>query len=130
MADLAAWPDVHTVLPLLFADLVANPATQIGGPRLPSDLQQRLPYVQVRAIGGAGDRITDRPRTDVRVYAATYPVARDLAGVCQQRLLNYPHITTAGNVDWVDTEVRPTEVPYEDETLRLIAATYRLSFRR
>jgi hypothetical protein len=130
MADLAAFPDVHDVLPLVFADLVADPDRQIVGPRLPADLQDRMPLIHVRAIGGADDRFTDRPRTDVDIYTADYPTARDLAEACRQRLLGYPHMTDAGNVDWADTEVRPHEIPHDDPAVRLVAATYRISFRR
>lgn len=130
MVDLAAWPDVHDVLPLLFADLVADPSQQIVGPRLPANLQDRMPLIRVRGIGGADDRITDRPRTDVEVYAADYPTSRTLAEAVRQRLLDYPHLTAAGNVDWVETESRPTEIPHDDQAVRLVAATYRISFRR
>lgn len=126
MADLAAWPDVHDVLPLLFADLGAT----VVGPRLPPDLQDRLPLIRVRGIGGADDRITDRNRVDVEAYAGDYPTSRDLAEAARQRLLAFPHITSAGNVDWVETESRPAEIPHDDQAVRLVAATYRISFRR
>jgi hypothetical protein len=134
VADLAAWPDVQGVLPLLLADLVADPDQQIVGARLPSDLQDHLPLIRVRPIGGSDDRFTDRTRTDVEVYGPIaddeYPAIRDLAEAIRQRLLAYPHITAAGNVDWVETELRPTEIPHDDPAVRLVAATYRISFRR
>jgi hypothetical protein len=130
VTDLTAWPDVHDVLPVVFGDLVDDPDTQIVGPRLPADLQERMPLIRVRGIGGADDRITDRPRVDVETYAADYPTSRDLAEACRQRLLAYPHITTAGNVDWAVTESKPTEIPHDDQAVRLVAATYRISFRR
>jgi hypothetical protein len=130
VTDLAAWPDVHDVLPLLFGDLVADPATQIVGPKLPPNYQDRMPLIRVRGIGGADDRITDRPRTDIETYATDYPTSRGLAEAIRQRLLAYPHITAAGNVDWVETESRPTEIPHDDPAVRLVAATYRISFRR
>jgi hypothetical protein len=128
--DLAAWPDVHDVLHLLFASLVADADMQVVGPRLPADLQDRLPLIRVRAIGGSDDRITDRTRVDVEVYAADYLTARGLAEAARQRLLAYPHMTEAGNVDRVETESRPAEIPHDDQAVRLVAATYRISLRR
>lgn len=130
MADLAAWPDVHDVLPLVFADLVADPDSQIVGPRLPNDLQDLLPLIRDRAIGGGDDRITDVPRVDIEVYAADYPTAWALAEAIRQRLLAYPHITAVGRIDKVITESRPAEIPHDDQAVRLVAATYRISFRR
>ena len=130
MADLAAWPDVHDVLFHLFDDLVADAESQVVGPMLPADLQDRLPLLRVRGIGGSDDRITDRTRVDVEAYAADYPTARDLAEAARQRLLAYPHMTEAGHIDRVETESRPAEIPHDDQAVRLVAATYRISFRR
>lgn len=126
MADLAVWPDVHDVLFLLFADLCDN----VVGPKRPPSYQDLMPLVRVRRLGGSDDRITDTARVDVEVYAATYATARDLAGACQQRLLNRPHITAAGSIDTVTTESSPAEIPHDDQAVRLVAATYRISFRR
>jgi hypothetical protein len=124
--ELAAWPDVHDVLFALFQDL----ADTVAGPRRPPNYQDQMPLVRVRRLGGADDRITDVARVDVEVYASTYPTARDLATALQQRLLAAPHITPAGRIDTVETEVGPREIPHDDQAVRLVAATYRISFRR
>jgi hypothetical protein len=133
VADLAAWPDVHYVLPLLFADLCDN----VQGPLRPPNYQDNLPLVLVRRLGGNDDRITDTARVDVEVYVhrdpelgGGYDAAIALATAIQQRLLNRPHITESGNVDWVETESSPAEIPHDDQAVRLVAATYRISFRR
>lgn len=134
MADLAAWPDVHDVLPLVLADLVDDPDSQIVGPRLPHDLQDRIrdhgSLVRIRGIGGSDDRVTDEVRFDAEAYAFDYPTARDLAEAIRQRLISGPHITAVGNVDRARTESRPAEIPHDDQAVRLVAATYRADFRR
>jgi hypothetical protein len=133
MADLALWPDVHSILFLLFADLCDN----VISPPRPEDYQDLMPLILVRRLGGSDDRITDTARVDVEVYVSEDPeagggwqVAFDLAGRCQQRLLNRPHITSAGRIDTVTTESSPAQIPHDDQAVRLVAATYRISFRR
>lgn len=135
MAELAAWPDVVDVLFELFADITVEVdgddyTPETVGPRLPADLQDNLPLIRTRPIGGNDDRFTDRARVDVEAYHTDDRVSVAIAEACRQRLLAYPHMTDAGNIDWVDTESRPTEIPHDDQAVRLVAATYRISFRR
>lgn len=135
MADLTAWPDVIDVLHDLFTGLTVTVdgddyTPETVGPRLPADLQDRLPLIRTRVIGGTDDRFTDRVRVDVEVYDTNDVVSNTIAEAARQRLLAFPHITTAGNIDWVQTESRPAEIPHDDPAVRLVAATYRISFRR
>lgn len=133
MADLDVWPDVHSVLKLLFADLCDN----VVGPTRPPNYQNSMPMIRVRRLGGGDDRITDTARVDVEIYTSKdlengggWPVASSLARRVQQRLLNRPHVTEAGRIDTVETESSPAEIPHDDQAVRLVAATYRISFRR
>lgn len=132
MTDLAAWPDIHDVLIADFADLSAK----VVGPKKPSNMQELVDAVPdatvilVRRVGGFDDMITDTPRVDVEVYARTYATARDTALAVQQRLLNFPRPTPAGSIDSTRTEVGPREIPNDDQTIRCVAATYRLDTRR
>lgn len=129
MADLATWPDVAYVLSEVLADLF--PADRVVRQRTPSDLEQKLPLCRVRRIGGSAvDRITDRPRVDVDVFGGTYVQARDLALLCEQRILNYPRSVPSGVLDWAEPEVGPHEVPYSNPAVRLVTATYLTSLRR
>lgn len=129
MPDLPAFPDVEKALIDVFADLsAAVSATAVA--RLPPDLQQMLPVIRVRRLGGGDDRWTDSPRADVEVYAATRAVAVPLAELLRQRLLSGPHATGHGVIDRAVTEVGPQEIPYEDQDIRLVTATYRVALRR
>lgn len=131
MAELSAFPDVHGMLKAVFADLSDN----VYGPGLPANLQELIesdgPLIRVRRIGGFDDMITDYARTDVECYSINdFPAARDLAESCRQRLLDAPHHTPAGRLDSARTDVGPQLVPTDDQTLRLVVATYRLYTRR
>ncbi|MCW2904925.1 MAG: hypothetical protein JWO67_7190 [Streptosporangiaceae bacterium] len=123
--DLPVFPDVEQVLMDLFADLAATVVTF-----LPADLQQRLPLVRVRRLGGGDDKWTDQPRVDVEVYAADRAAGMPLAKLLQQRLISRPNRTAHGVIDRAGTEVGPREVPYDDPDTRLFTATYRVSLRR
>lgn len=124
MVTLAAFSDVEAVLRELYGDL-ARVVTRTG-----TDLQQNLPTIRVRRLGGGGTRFTDTPRVDVQVFAATVVEAKGIAETCRQRLVSGPSRTSVGIVDRVEVEVGPREVPYADQDLRLVAATYRISLRR
>lgn len=130
MADLAPFVDVHAALAELLSDLVpsGHVVTWTG-----TDLQDVVasgPLVKVTRLGGDDDRLTARPRVDVGVYAETESAGAPLAERVRQRLLSYPHATTAGVLDRVVTEVAPHEVPYDDPGVRLFTATYRMATRR
>jgi len=127
MADLAPWPDPHLVLVNLLDDLIVS---DIVGSQLQPDFQQDMPVIRVRKVGGTDDKLTDFVRMVVDVYAADYETSRDLSEAVRQRLLSYPHITTAGRLDRCETEASPFELPWPDPSTRYHTATYRLSFRR
>lgn len=135
MSDLPVFPDVELVLMDLFADIAATAAATIVT-NLPAALQEVLPIIRVRRLGGTDDRWTDKPRVDVQVYSAVTPApggrtaAVQLAATLQARLLSWPRTTPHGVIDYASTEVGPQEIPYEDQDIRLITATYRLSLRR
>lgn len=125
---LPVFPDVHEVL---FEVLVpAFVDDQHIGTVTPADLETRLPFVRVRRIGGPSTLITDRPRLDVEVYAATIGAAFQMSREIQQALISGPRSTTAGIIDRCTTEVGPREAPYENTAVRLVMGTYRLSLRR
>lgn len=127
--DLPVFPDVERVLMDLFADL-ATAASATVVTVVPANLQQALPVIRVRRLGGADDRWTDRPRVDVEVYGTTRAVAMPLAKTLQARLLSWPRATAHGVLDRADTEVGPQEIPYADQDVHLVTATYRLALRR
>lgn len=130
MTDLAPYVDVHAALTELLADLVpADHVVTWTGTDL-QDVVSAGPLVKVARLGGGDDRVTAIPRVDVGVYATTEAAGAPLAEAVRQRMLSYPHATTAGVLDRVVTEVAPHEVPYDDPGVRLFTATYRVSTRR
>lgn len=132
MPQFAAFVDIEYALMDLFADLVTDPDDVCT--EIPDDLQARLAadrhVIHVHCIGGSGDRISDHPRVDVEVFAATRAVAKPLAETIRQRLIYGGHRTAHGVIDRATTEVGPQKLPYEDPDVRRWSATYRLSTRR
>lgn len=126
MLVLSPWPDPDVVLRLLLADLVTQEVVRV----LPPNLEEVLPLIRARRVGGADDRVTDRPRMDVEVYAPTAAIAKPLAERVRQRMLAGAAATSAGVMDRAFTEVGPRELSYPNPAVRLFAATYRISLRR
>jgi hypothetical protein len=130
MTDLTPYVDVHAALTELLADLVpdGHVVTWTG-----TDLQTVIasgPLIRLARLGGDDNRFVAVPRVDVDVFATTESSGAPLAELVRQRLLSWPHATTAGVIDRVVTEVAPHEVPYDDAGVRLFTATYRVSTRR
>ncbi len=124
MADLAPFPDVE--------DLLVRALAGFGtcGTVTPPDLQPRLPFVRVQRLGG-GDRITDAPRVDIGVAAATRAEAMALARAIQQRLLSGPvRVPGARVIDRAVTEMGPHEAPADDPHTRHVVQTFRMALRR
>lgn len=125
MADRAPYSDTEAMLVNVLADFGTT------GTVTPDDLQDQLPFVKPARIGGADDGVTDVARVDVDVLAGTRAQAWDIARRLQQRLISAPiRVPGIGVIDRARTEVGPHEAPYEDETIRRVLATYRVSARR
>lgn len=128
MADLTPFPDVEEVL--------IEGLAHFGevGSVFPPDLADRLAdgqvFVRVQRLGGGASRITDAPRVDVDVAASTRAAAMDAARRIEQRLTSGPVRTSRGVVDRGSAEMGPHRVAAEDEQVRHVVATYRLSTRR
>ena len=99
---------------------------------VPENLQNVLPFVRVSRIGGQGDRWSDSPRIDVFVYCArgSRSSGLTLAQQCQALLLSFPHVTDAGVVDSVETDVPPNEVPWQNSEILLFTSSYKVTVRR
>lgn len=125
MPMLAAFPNVERVI----AEVVAGLGTV--GVETSTSLQDELPFIRVRRIGGTDDRVTDAARVDVRVYDGDLSAAKALAETIRQRLISGPAATAHGVLDRAETEVGPQEVPGPDpDHYRVISTTYRVSVRR
>lgn len=130
---LPVFPDVHDVLKALLVPAYVD--DDHFGTATPANLETRLAvtgqpvFIRVNRIGGDDDWLTDKPRVDVRHYALT-SAALAVAREHQQVIMAAPYKTAAGIVDHCRTEVGPREVPSDNQDVRLVIATYRLSLRR
>jgi hypothetical protein len=124
MAVLAAFPDVERILGDLLGDL-GTIGSETG-----IDLQERLPFIRVRRVGGTDDRVTDATRVDIDVYATDATAAKALTETIRQRLISGPSQTTYGILDRAWTESGPQTAPTDDQNIRRVITTYRISTRR
>lgn len=129
------YPDVIEGLKLLFPrwypELETEPdGTFHVGRVFPDDLQDHLPYVRVRDIGGNDDGLTDVPLIDVDIFHSSFRQARDLALGIQGKLLAYPHRVEGMVLDRVSTAMRPHDVPWDDDRVFRQYASYQIHARR
>lgn len=120
------WPNPNLVLRELLADLTEEQVVTRTG----TDLVDRLPLIRTSRVGGGDDLVTDQPRMDIEVFAATAVQAQEIASKIQQRILRGRAATSAGILDTGRTEVGPREVFYPNPGVRRVTATYQLGLRR
>lgn len=123
---MARFPDVERVL----KELLNGMATGGAGIETPANLQDRLPFIRIRNLGGPNDGITTYPTVDIDVFSSTRDTGYGLAEDIHQLLLTQHNRTASGQIDFVETEVSPVEMPWADDNVRRFFATYRLSLRR
>lgn len=96
----------------------------------PPDLDDQLPWLQVRRVSGPYDgyRI-DRPTVDVDTFATTGPAAAALALQIQHLMHEQLQGATTGGAVFsrVETPVVPHAVPYDNPGMRRYAATNRFA---
>lgn len=121
-------PDVELLLTgWLRTALIIPPATT--GPRvvrrLPGNLEQVLPVVQVTRIGGGRDQqVLDRPRVDIDYYALTDEQASDGARLLESLLPTLRGVTASGGtVGWVGIETGASWRPDWNERVRRYGLT-------
>jgi hypothetical protein len=93
----------------------------------PSDLDEHLPWLQVRRIGGPYDGFRlDQPTVDIAVYETTGAAASSLALQIQHLLHDHLEGSVAGGAVFsrVSTSTGPHWVPYDNPGLRRYEATY------
>jgi hypothetical protein len=101
------------------------------GTVLPDGLADLPLFIRMERVGGNDDRVTDTARVAVEVYAPTRAAAWDAARGIQQYLIAGPRrIPGAGIIDRIGTEVGPQDMPYDDQRVRMVSATYEVASRR
>ena len=128
---LGVWPDAEDVVMALLDRLAATAVDT------PADLDDRVPLIQVRRIGGVDDGISDRPLIEITVYGATYRQARHMAEQCRQIVLaagntqvHTPEHPGGVLIDKAETAAPPQQVSYDNPDIRRKTATYRFVWRR
>ncbi|MGI5274872.1 hypothetical protein ACQEUU_37465 [Nonomuraea sp. CA-218870] len=98
----------------------------------PSDLDDRLPWLQVVRLGGPYDGFRrDQPAVDISAFAVTGPAASDLALQVQKALHTQLWGATTGGAVFsrVETRTGPHKVPYDNPNMRRYEATYAFVIR-
>ncbi len=124
-------PVVPRVFPDMQRVLVAELAVWVGenvDTETPDDLQDRLPFIRVERVGGGRDRVSDAPVIELQFYAATYAAVQPLAEQVCEWLCGPPSPVAA--IDRALCTSGPTEIPYGDERIRRMVATFQLTTRR
>ncbi|HVX20884.1 MAG TPA: hypothetical protein VHB02_06030 [Acidimicrobiales bacterium] len=124
MTDLAPFVDLELAVMDLLGDLAPT------GTVTPPNLADELPFIRVTRYGGGDNLITDTARLDIDTFATSWPACKALAEQVRQRLLSWPHTTSAGVIDRVSTDTGPHQVPWDNPNVRCFAAAYRVTGRR
>lgn len=129
----AGWPNPELLLVTAFdewqADLDEADRWTSGGVT-PADLQDGLPFVAVRAVGGPNDDVTDFPVVVVEVLAATYERAVGVAQEIRARLLADFVRNEHGLMDAARQASAHQELPHPNPEIRRVVTSYRLENRR
>jgi hypothetical protein len=121
---VTAWPDVEGVV---ITDLLALAGVNDAGTETPADLDAQLPFVRVMRRGGPTDRLNDRPRLDIDVFAATRSAGVPLALEIVRHLMDDYSVSA---VDRFECEAGPAELPWSDGAVRRWGMTFQAVARR
>lgn len=125
------WPDVEAGL-IVACDAMITGA---GVEHLPtsSDRPAGLNgarFVQIQAVTGSDDGLTDSALIDIDCFAPDRVEARDLAELVRSWIIDLGGKLAAGVlIDSVFTSVRPHWVDYRNPSIQRFAASYRVTTR-
>lgn len=134
---VAEWPDPEDTVGHALNGLTEHEVVStLAGVHSPTGEDWRnlpaeaMPIIRTTVLGGVDNQVTDIPRVEVVVYAATRREARRLAEQARTRLAPGRLWTPFGVIDQVETEMRPYEQQSADPTrVRRWRAVYRVSSR-
>lgn len=131
------YPDVENVLiDLLERDFPALAPTTVRrvDSETPPDLRPALAnggvFVRVVLGGGQDDGVTDYSLVDLDVFADTRASAYAWSTDIRAWLTDGSHRIGGAVLDRAITVDKPRRLPWDDETVRRLGATYRISARR
>lgn len=125
----ADFPDAEDWLCALLAPR-GHACTSLPAPQ--ERFNELIPVIWITRNGGARDDITDRPRMTVAVFAYDRKLAVKVSGQCRNDILS-PDVVSVNGIT-LDSAKETTAVTRiqdpVDKALRVIQASYELSFRR
>jgi hypothetical protein len=122
-SDQCPFPDAERVAMELLAPLALVVVVT------PREITQ--PVIQVHRAGGTDDGVTDFAHLETECIAFTRHEAWHLAEAVRQRILASGATVHGGAlIDRAAVEIAPQQIPDENQDIRRVAATYRLSMRR
>ena len=125
------WPDVESAL-IADCDLMLASAEISALPTStdrPAGLNGNR-FVQIQAVTGTDDGLTDRALVDIDCFAPDRDQARDLAERVRSWMGGLPGKLAGGVlIDAVATSVRPHWVDYRNPSIQRFAASYRVTTR-
>jgi hypothetical protein len=122
-----AFPDVESLL----MTLLATKGTCVTF--VPTDLKTKIlttPVIRINRTGGGDDRITDRARVSIDVFASSWEGARKTAEDIRQVFLAWPIKTSTGVIDEVITDRASIDIPWDDPDVFRRNASYAITTRR
>ena len=104
----------------------------------PADLEQHLPVIRIRRVGGSGDEVNDFPRVSIQAMTAassTAPRAHfDLAESIADRIFGLavygPQVVDGVCLESPAKDSGPVELTYPNPSVRVAETIWRLTIRR
>lgn len=91
-------------------------------------------YIRLDKVGGRSDRFEGDFMVDVEVFAVNYSEAESRSLDIEALLLGYPHVVEVDGQKWVFDRVSqsslPDDLPWEDDAVSRLGATYVITARR
>lgn len=115
-------------------DLGADAGARVGGD-LDFDADTQDFYIRLDKVpGGNSDRFGGTFVIDVEVFGSNYLETESRSLDIESLLLGYPHVVEAGSKTWVfdsvSQNVGPDDLPWEDDSVARLGATYVITARR
>jgi len=125
---MSGYPDIEKELATWAA---ARVATTKFGSATPANLDSMLPFVRVVKFAGTRNEVTDFPKVDVEVFAASRDAALAALSTIDAALVPRTRLTPGGAIiDSVRTDVSPRLLPWDNSNIAHAGATYSLGLRR
>lgn len=91
-------------------------------------------YVHIFKVDGVSDRISGYFTVDLEVFGHDFLTTESHANQLDALVLGYPHVVEADDSKWVFDRVTqtagPQELPWEDDAVTRMGATYVITARR